>query len=87
MTNKISKTKIQKFSLRTTLVVPFVLQIMAAVGLVGYLSFRSGQQAVNDLANQLIDSASQRVNEHLDSYLALPHQINQLNAEAIANCQ
>ena len=74
----------QKVPLRTTLVVPFVLQIVAAVGLVGYLSFRSGQEAVNDLANQLIDSAGQRMNEHLDTYLALPQQINQRNAAEIA---
>jgi len=28
--------------LRTVLIVPFVLQILGAVGLVGYLSFRNG---------------------------------------------
>jgi len=37
--------------LRTVLIVPFVLQILGAVGIVGYLSFRNGQQAVNDLAS------------------------------------
>jgi len=41
-----------KFRLQTALVVPFILQIVAAVGLVGYLSLRNGQQAVTDLANQ-----------------------------------
>ncbi|TAG55098.1 MAG: hypothetical protein EAZ28_23400 [Oscillatoriales cyanobacterium] len=39
--------------LRAVLIVPFVLQIMGAVGIVGYLSFRNGQKAVNDLASQL----------------------------------
>lgn len=33
----------RKLRLRTALVVPFVLQIVAAVGLVGYLSFGNGQ--------------------------------------------
>ncbi|MBD2741564.1 HAMP domain-containing protein [Coleofasciculus sp. FACHB-1120] len=75
----------QQFPLRLILIVPFVLQIFAAVGLVGYLSFINGQKAVNDLASQLIDKASQQVDEHLDTYLALPQQLNQINADAIAS--
>ena len=75
----------QQFPLRLIVIVPFLLQIFAAVGLVGYLSFRNGQKAVNDLANQLIDKASQQVDEHLDTYLALPQQLNQINADAIAS--
>jgi hypothetical protein len=51
--------------LRLILVVPFVLQIFAAVGMLGYLSFRNGQQAVNDLANQLMDKNSNLVDQHL----------------------
>ena len=76
--------RVKQVPLRLLLVVPFVLQIFAAVGLVGYLSFKNGQKAVNDLANQLMDKASQQVDGHLDNYLALPHQINQLNADAVA---
>jgi signal transduction histidine kinase/DNA-binding NarL/FixJ family response regulator len=68
--------------LRLILVVPFVVQIFTAVGLVGYLSFRNGQQAVNDLAKRLTLEASNRVDQHLDTYLAFPHQLNQLNAHA-----
>ncbi|NJL21377.1 MAG: hypothetical protein HC895_11995 [Leptolyngbyaceae cyanobacterium SM1_3_5] len=71
-------------SLQQILILPFVLQLCAAVGLVGYLSFRNGQEAVNDLVNQLTQEASNQVDAHLDSYLALPQQINQLNVEAIA---
>jgi signal transduction histidine kinase len=61
--------------LRFVLVVPFVLQIFGAVGLVGYLSFRHGQHAVNDLANQLMLETSRRIDQHLDSYLATPHKV------------
>ncbi|NEO86527.1 MAG: hypothetical protein F6J87_20055 [Spirulina sp. SIO3F2] len=35
-------------SLRLVLIVPFILQIMGAVSLVGYLSFRTGQKATSD---------------------------------------
>ncbi|MCC5635294.1 hypothetical protein LC593_05385 [Nostoc sp. CHAB 5844] len=83
----VARTFIHRLPLRAVLVVPFVLQIFAAVGLVGYFSFRNGQQAVNDLANQLIDSATQRVNDQLDNYLALPQQLGEVTAEAIASGQ
>jgi len=73
-----------KIRLRTALIVPFVLQILAVVGLVGYLSFKNGQKAVNDLATQLQEETSARIQEKLDNYLASPHLINQLNAKAIA---
>lgn len=65
------------------LVTPFVIQVFVVVGLVGYLSFRNGQRAVNDLAQQLEKEIGLRVDQHLDTYLALPHQINQLNLDAI----
>ncbi len=51
------------------LVVPFVLQIFAAVSITGYLSFRNGQKAVNDLATQLQEEVSDRVSLHLDNYI------------------
>lgn len=69
--------------LQFVLVVPFILQIFAAVGLVGYLSFINGQKAVNDLANQLQREVSSRIDQHLDNYLTLPKQINELNADAV----
>lgn len=86
---KILKTKhhfpkVKPLPLQLVLIVPFLLQIFAAVGLVGYLSFKNGQKAVNDLAGQLMDRTSNQVNLHLDSYLSIPHKINHINAEAIA---
>jgi hypothetical protein len=57
------------FPLRLVLVLPFVVQIFGAVGLVGYLSFKNGQQAVNDLADRLMDKSSNLVSEQLDNYL------------------
>ncbi len=58
-----------KFRLRTTLVIPFVLQIVTAVGLVGYLSFRNSQKAVDDLANRLNREISVRIEQHVINYL------------------
>ena len=78
-----SSQNIKGLRLRWILVVPFVLQLFAAVGLIGYLSLKNGQQAVNNLANQLMKQASDRVDDRLDSYLTLPDRINQLNLDAI----
>jgi hypothetical protein len=50
-----------RLPLRTVLIVPFVLQMAGTVGLVGYLSFRNGQQAVNDVASQLRNEISDRI--------------------------
>lgn len=69
--------------LRTVLIVPFVLQIFAAVGLVGYLSFKNGQKAVNEIADRYLTEVGSRVEQNLRSYLSVPHQVNQSNAAAI----
>ncbi|WP_341730685.1 response regulator [Microcoleus sp. EPA2] len=69
--------------LRTVLIVPFVIQIVGTVGLVGYLSYKNGQQAVKDLAYQLIDEVDGRVEQNLQNYLDVPKQINQNHAAAI----
>jgi signal transduction histidine kinase len=73
----------RRVPLRAVLIVPFVLQIVTAVGLTGYLSLRNGQMAVNQVADDLRREIASRIEERLRSYLALPHQINQLNADAI----
>lgn len=72
-----------KIPLQTILIIPFVLQIFCAVGLTGYLSLRNGEKAVKDISLQLRTDVTARVRQHLDVYLAIPHQINQINAGAI----
>lgn len=73
----------QQLSLRFILVIPFALQIFTVVGLVGYLSFKNGQKAVNQLVLKLEQEASQQVEQHLDSYLAVPRHLHKINADAI----
>jgi len=72
-----------KATLQTVLIVPFVLQVFAAVGIVGYLSFRNSQRAVNDLAGQLMEEVSNRIEQNLRTYLQTPHQINQSKLDAV----
>lgn len=79
--NRLTARVLGKVPLRTVMVVPFVLQIVGTVGLVGYLSFRNGQHAVSDLANQLMAEVSDRTRQHLESYTALPQHIVELVAD------
>ena len=72
-----------KIPLRDVLVTSFVVQIVAAVGIVGYLSFRNGQRAVEELAQKLIAETGKRVEEKLTDFLENTHLVNQLNVEAI----
>ena len=69
--------------LRTILIVPFVLQIIGAVAIVGYLSFRNGQKAVNDLASQLRTEVSNRIDQHLDSQLNTARHLAEINGDAV----
>ncbi|MEY4519208.1 MAG: hypothetical protein RLZZ499_1807, partial [Cyanobacteriota bacterium] len=73
----------KKIPLRSILVIPFVLQIFAAVGLTGYLSVKNGQKAVNNFSSQLRNEVSQRIDQHLDSYMATPHKVVQNDWDTI----
>ncbi|MDX2212146.1 MAG: cache domain-containing protein [Oculatellaceae cyanobacterium bins.114] len=72
-----------RLSLQTVLTVPFVLQLVAVVGVVGYLSFKNGQAAVNDLASQLRQELTARILQQLEATVERPHVINQLNANLL----
>ncbi|MEG3880345.1 ATP-binding protein, partial [Microcoleus sp. herbarium7] len=65
--------------LRITLTVPFILQTVTIVSLVGYLSFRNGQKAVQEIASNLQGEISDRIQEHLVNYLDKSHTIVKLN--------
>ena len=74
----------RKISLRSLLILPFVLQIVGAVGLVGYLSFRNGNRAVNDVAAQLRSELTARIEQQIRDYIEIPFRINQINATSFA---
>ena len=72
-----------KLPLRVVLLVPFLLQILAIVGLIGYLSFSNGKKSINELTTALRNEITARIEQHLLTYLQVPHLVNQLNAEAV----
>jgi class 3 adenylate cyclase len=72
-----------KYPLSIVITIPFLLQIVTAVGLVGYLSFRNGQKTVNELANQLMTEVSNRIEQNLNTYMNIPHQINKSKLDTV----
>lgn len=80
---KFKKRTSPKITLRTTLVVSFVVQIVAAVGFTGWLSFRNGQQSVDKLVNQISDEVTARVAEHIKNFSNTSYQFLQINLATI----
>ncbi len=72
-----------KFRLRTALVATFIGQIVAAVGLVGYLSFRNGQEAVNKLASQVRLEVMSRTRGVMEQYFQAAHDLTRTNVNAL----
>lgn len=81
------KRTIGNISLRTILVVPFLLQVALTVGLVGYFSFRNSEAAVQDLAFQLRNELTARIDQQLQAYISAPHSINKLNVDGLSQGQ
>ena len=76
-----------RLPLRLALTIPFVIIILATVGLTGYLAFENGQTAVNDLVTQLFSKIEASTEQHLDNYLGAPFIINQINLNAMQQGQ
>ncbi|MEM6352540.1 MAG: ATP-binding protein [Cyanobacteria bacterium P01_D01_bin.14] len=73
----------QKLPLRLVLIVPFLIQLMGAVGLVAYLSWRSGQEAICDLAFHLMEETGDRIATELSDHIDQARIVNDINEEAI----
>ncbi|MEC4803492.1 MAG: adenylate/guanylate cyclase domain-containing protein [Jaaginema sp. PMC 1079.18] len=78
---------VRRIPLRWLLAIPFLLQIFLAVGGVGYLSYRNGQNAVETLADRLLHETSDRILEQVQAYTAIPPLAVQMNADMLETGQ
>jgi len=69
--------------LRTVLIFPFVLEILALTSLVGWLSFRTGQHAITQVAWQIPAEISEQIAQHITQYLTVPQSVHQQFATAL----
>ena len=74
---------LKKASLKTILIVPFVIQVSAAVGLISYLSYTNSRKTVEDLVVQLSDRATKDLEGEVSNYLEKSHLIHQSIAASV----
>ncbi|PZU92977.1 MAG: hypothetical protein DCE90_17390 [Pseudanabaena sp.] len=63
------------FCLQCWIAIPFVIQVVGTVSLVGYLSYQSGNQAVEEIVSKLLRQTSERIGDRLDNYLKTSQQV------------
>ncbi len=74
-----------QMSLSLVLLIPLVVQVSVAVGVTGWLSFRNGEKAVNDLATRLSWEVAARTKENFRSFGDEACLFLEINAGAIAS--
>ncbi len=67
----------RQLSLKMLLIVPFVVQVIAAVGLTGWLSVQNGREATQELAPQIGEEVTNTIEAHVRGYLDTPLEILQ----------
>jgi hypothetical protein len=76
---------LMRVPLRSLFVIPFVIQIIGATAVIGYLSVRSSRQVVAEFATQLLDETSELIAQNLDQYLRSAIDRNQSHLAALAS--
>jgi HAMP domain-containing protein len=65
------------------LVVPFLLQIVAVMGLIGYFSLRNSRRNLDEITALLRNEVTTRIQQHTAVYLQTPETVIRLNINAI----
>ncbi|MEG3877310.1 ATP-binding protein [Microcoleus sp. herbarium19] len=81
--NNLSSKFLKKIPLRIIFTVPFMIEIFIIVGLVGFLSYKNGKEAVNEIAAQLREKITLETQEYIKNQLSSLVMIHKLNADAI----
>ncbi|MEO0828450.1 MAG: ATP-binding protein [Cyanobacteria bacterium J06642_9] len=79
--------KLPEISLRATIVGTFVFQVVIAVGLTGWLSFRSGQKAVDELVDKLAAETADHTETYIRNFAETSYQFLQINVAWIQTGQ
>ncbi|NBD34265.1 MAG: PAS domain-containing protein [Cyanobacteria bacterium] len=71
------QTPVPKISLRWLLLIPFLIEIVSAIGLVSYFSYQSSKATVSEITHQLLHEMNEQVAQEIDHYLKIIDDINQ----------
>jgi len=72
-----------RLPLEIIFIVPFAIELIFTVGLIGYLSFLNGQRSVDNLAEKLIEETGDSIQKRIDNFLEIPAKITQNNQDLI----
>ena len=72
-----------RFSLRNFLVLPFLLLFLASAAVIGWVSYRSGQESLEQFQRQMAAEVGVRIAAHLDRFFSAATHVAQSNAEAL----
>lgn len=67
----------RQLSLKVLLIVPFVVQVLAVMGIAGWLSIQNGREATKELAPQIGLEVTNTIETHVRSYFDTPLEILQ----------
>jgi diguanylate cyclase (GGDEF)-like protein len=81
------KIIVPQFSLRSFLVIPFLLLFLSATALIGWVSYRSGMESVEQFETQMASEISERIAAHLDRFFSSAVLVAESTAEAISSGQ
>ncbi len=73
------------FSIRQMMPIVMSIQITVAVGITGWISFNSGERAVQKLTRQLCENLNLRVEQQINYYFEDSVQVSQAVATALSN--
>ncbi|MEM9213342.1 MAG: ATP-binding protein [Cyanobacteria bacterium P01_F01_bin.150] len=73
-----------KLSLRTLLLIPLVMQVVVVTSITGWLAHWNGRQAIEEIADQLLDDTGKQLIRQLQHYTSSPPQVTQQNLTLLA---
>ncbi len=73
----------RKIPLYWLFVLQFTIQITAMLGMITYLSYRSGQETVEYLAQKLMDKMSDRIEQDVNIFFSIPKIVIQSNKKLL----
>jgi len=71
-----------RLPLKFLLVIPFVVQIVLLVGVMGWLSYLNGQATIEDMANRLRQEITGHIRDKILNFLSIPATIDHFNLQA-----
>ncbi|MDH6098217.1 cache domain-containing protein, partial [Anabaenopsis sp. FSS-46] len=78
---------VARIPLRILFIVPYMGIILLTVGTVTYLSYETGEKAVNKLLRKLISSTTEQISDRLTTYLGIPQRLVAMNRYGIEQGQ